>query len=90
MAEIENVRSADTQGRINLGKAAAGQHFRIIEDNDRLILEPVEFLSKREYERTQSTSSPLYLSDKEWENFEKILEADDEPNENLQKLMQKK
>ena len=90
MAEIESVRSADTQGRINLGKAAAGKYFRIIEDDDRLILEPVEFLSKREYERTKSASSPLYLSDKEWENFEKILEADDEPNENLRKLMQKK
>lgn len=77
----------DKSGRINLGKDMAGQLFTLLKEDEKLILEPVRLVSESEFLASRRSRDQILLSEKEWENFELILNDDSPPNEHLKDLM---
>lgn len=74
---------ADSAGRVNLGKNYAGFLFILSSEDYKLVLEPARIVSDAEFDPKQK----LLLNDKEWAAFESFMEADEEPTEELHKLM---
>lgn len=77
---------ADAAGRINLGKQCAGRLFTVSEENEKIVLEPARIISEREL-RSQEEVKELLLNEDEWARFQEIMDFDDEPNDNLRRLM---
>lgn len=77
---------ADSAGRINLGKQCAGRLFTISKKNEKIVLEPARIVSEREL-RSHEAVSNILLDDDEWSRFQEIMDSDDEPTDNLRRLM---
>lgn len=77
---------ADAAGRINLGKRCADRLFTISEENGKIVLEPACIVPEREM-RSHEKIINILLGKKEWSTFQNIMTSDDDPNDNLRRLM---
>ena len=77
---------ADAAGRINLGKRCADRLFTISEENEKIVLEPVRIVSEKEL-RAHENVKALIIDEHAWSKFQEIMDSDDEPTDELRKLM---
>lgn len=84
--EAQRSIKADASGRINLGKQCAGRLFTISKEHDKIVLEPARIVSEKEL-KSRDAIENIILDENEWSRFQEIMESDDEPTENLRRLM---
>ena len=84
--EAQRSIKADATGRINLGKQCAGRLFTISNEQDKIVLEPARIVPEKEL-KSRDAIENIILDENEWSRFQEIMESDDEPTENLRRLM---